>query len=91
MENSYTGYTRVLDNKTYYFVKQFIVFPEYKDVAPVLEKYGMHTDFNKACSIAGINDPQVRSQILDEIERNIHQAKVIGINNNEAGSIKKAL
>lgn len=92
MENFYTGYTKVLDNKTYYFIKKFIIFPELKNVAPALEAYGMHTDFDKACSIASISDPLIKQQILDEIEGNIQQAKVIGINNGEAViNIKKAL
>ena len=80
MENFYTAYTKVIENKTYYFVKKFLIFPEFKDVAPVLESYGMHTDFNKACSIASIHDPKIKEQLLSEAEGTVQQAKVIDLN-----------
>ena len=83
METNYTSYTKVIENKTYYFVKKFISFPEFKDVPPFLESYGMHTDFEKACSIASINDPQTRQKLLNEVvmENTAQQAKVIDLNN----------
>jgi hypothetical protein len=80
MENFYTAYTKVIENKTYYFVKKYLAFPEFKDVSPVLESYGMHLDFNKACSIASVNDPKIREQLLREAEGTIQQAKVIDLN-----------
>ncbi len=80
MENFYTSYTKVIENKTYYFVKKFLIFPEFKDVAPVMESYGMHTDFKKACGIASIHDPKIREQLLNEAEGTIQQAKVIDLN-----------
>lgn len=79
MENFYNSYTKIIDNITYYFVKKYLSFPELKDVAPMLESYGMHTDFNKACNIAAIYDPKIREQLLKEAEGTIHQAKVIDI------------
>ena len=80
MENLYTAYTKVIDNKTHYFIKKFLTFPEYVDVAPVLESYGMHTDFNKACSIASVYDPKIREQLRREAESTIQHAKVIDLN-----------
>ena len=80
MENFYNCYTKVIENKTYYFVKRFLIFPEFKDVAPVMESYGMHTDFNKACSIASIYDPKIREQLLNEAQGTIQHAKVIDLN-----------
>ena len=81
MENYYTGYTKIIDNKTYYFVKKFIIFPETASIPPILETYGMHTDFNKACAIAKIDNAKIREQVLAEIENNTQQAKVIEFNN----------
>lgn len=82
METYYTAYTKFLDFKTYYFVKKYNVFPEYKDVPPIMESYGMHTDFEKACSIAGITDPLIREKLfLLTEEENIPQAKVVDLNN----------
>ena len=80
MENIYTAYTKMIENKTYYFVKKFMAFPEFKNVEPVLESYGMHTDFNKACNIAGINDAHIREQLLNEANGTLQQAKVIDLN-----------
>lgn len=80
MENLYTAYTKVMDNNTYYFVKKYLVFPEFKDVEPMQESFGMHTDFNKACSIAGVNDPMIRMQLFNESKGTIPQARVIELN-----------
>lgn len=77
MENIYTAYTKLVENKTYYFIKKFLAFPELEGVDPVLESYGMHTDFNKACSIAAVNDLQVRERLLREAEGTLQTAKVI--------------
>jgi hypothetical protein len=80
MENTYTAYTKVIENKTYYFVKKFLTFPEFKDVPPMQEAFGMHTDFNKACEIAGIQDLKIREQLLEEVNGTVQQAKVIELN-----------
>jgi hypothetical protein len=81
METIYTAYTKLLDYKTYYFVKKFSAFPEFKNVSPVLESYGMHTNFDKACSIAGVNDPAVKEQLLQQVQENMPRAKVIDLAN----------
>ncbi|MEO6719567.1 MAG: hypothetical protein ABIN67_04335 [Ferruginibacter sp.] len=87
MENIYTAYTKLVENKTYYFVKKFMAFPEFQNVEPVLESYGMHTDFNKACGIAGINDASIREWLLNEANGTVQQAKVIDLN---AGNFSKS-
>jgi hypothetical protein len=68
MEHIYTAYTKTVQNIHYYFVKKIMTFPEYDGLAPVTVGYGMHTDFEKACSIAGITDVQVKKQLLQETE-----------------------
>ncbi|MEO6490496.1 MAG: hypothetical protein ABIO04_11185 [Ferruginibacter sp.] len=77
MENVYASYSKVIQNKTYYFVKKFLKFPEFNNVPDVLVGYGMHTDFQKACSIATINDESIREQLLANMEIYAEQAKVI--------------
>ncbi len=67
MEQYYTSYTKTIDNKTYYFVKKFTRFNELKNAPAVLESYGMHTNFNKACSIASIYDPAIKEQLLKQV------------------------
>ena len=86
METFYTAYTKLLDYKTYYFVKKFSAFPEFKDVAPVLESYGMHTNFDKACSIAGLTDPMIKEQLLQQAEENTQRAKVVELGNSNFSS-----
>ena len=86
METFYTAYTKLLDYKTYYFVKKFTAFPEFKDVSPILESYGMHTDFDQACSIAGLTDSAIKEQLLQQAEENIHRAKIVELGNNSFSS-----
>ena len=81
MENFYTAYTRVVQDTTFYFVKKYITFPEYKDAPAVLESYGMHTNFNRACEIALINDQEIRNYLLADLQNNPNTgAKVIHMN-----------
>jgi hypothetical protein len=81
METIYTAYTKLLDYKMYYFVKKYSSFPELKNVSPILEAYGMHTDFNRACSIAGVHDAKIREQLLKEAEATTQRAKVVELSN----------
>ena len=81
MEHFYESYTKTVQNATFYFVKKYQVFPELKDVEPLLESYGMHTDFNKACEIALIKDPSIKEMLLNEINERGAKTKVIDLNN----------
>jgi len=77
METFYTAYTKLLDYKTYYFIKRFSAFPEFKDVSPVLEAYGMHTNFEKACSIAGVTDLLIRQELFHQAEESMLHGRVV--------------
>ena len=81
METIYTAYTKLLDFKTYYFIKKFMAFPELKNVPPIMESYGMHTDFDKACSIAGIHDAKIKEQLLNDATANTQRAKIVELGN----------
>ncbi len=80
MEHFYDSYTKVVQDQTYYFVKRYLRFPEYSQVADILEGYGMHTDFGKACRIAGIKDAAIIQQVYEKLNSNIAYAKVIELN-----------
>lgn len=70
MEYLYTVHTKLIDGKNYYFVKKMMVFPEMKGLAAdVVVGFGMHTDFEKACHIAGIEDAESRKKLLAQIEQ----------------------
>lgn len=79
MENFYNAYTKIVDEKTYYFVKRYLAFPEFEHVSPVMEGYGMHADFVKACQIAGVKDPAIQHHIFQQLNANIPLAKVIDL------------
>ena len=91
MEISFTCYTKKLQGNIFYFVKKFIVFPEFTNVPPVLDGYGMHTDFDKACAIANLHDGIIKKQLLEEIETGVKQAKIIDLSevnfNNQSPAI----
>jgi len=81
METKFTCYTKKVQGEILYFVKKFTLFPEYETLPPLLESYGMHADFNKACSFAQLFDEAVKKQLLDEMENGgkKEQAKIIGL------------
>ncbi len=70
MENFYSAYVRTVNGTSFYFVKKYQIFPEYKDVPPVLENYAMHTNFKKACKIAMIYDDAIQQQLINELQQN---------------------
>lgn len=80
MENLYTAYTKVINDVTFYFVKKYKAFPEYKDVPPILENYGMHINFEKACQIAMVDDKAIKEQLLNDLEQSSNTAKLIQMN-----------
>ena len=66
MEHYYKSYTKTINGITYYFVKKYTSFPEFENTPAVLERYGMHVNFKKACLIAEIYDPLVIEQLSNE-------------------------
>ena len=68
MEHFYTVHTKIIDAQTYYFVKKIMALPEFKGLPEVVVGYGMHTNFEKACSIAGLQDLATRQKLLLQLE-----------------------
>lgn len=91
METFYTAYTKLLDFKLYYFVKKFTAFPELKNVAPVMDSYGMHTDFDKACSIAGITDAAVKVQLKQQADESRQTGKLVELTSSNVTGITAAV
>ncbi|MEP6595334.1 MAG: hypothetical protein ABJA71_05275 [Ginsengibacter sp.] len=83
MENFYTAYKKTIDGVTFYFVKKYQIFPEYENIPSILENYGMHTNFKKACKIAMISNKTTQQQLLDILGENDASTKVIQINRNK--------
>ena len=84
MENFYTAYTKTIDGVTFHFVKHFQTFPEYENVPPLLENYGMHTDFYKACKIALVEDKIIQKQLWDMAADTSVGAEIIHLNHSKA-------
>ncbi|MEP7253751.1 MAG: hypothetical protein ABI683_15265 [Ginsengibacter sp.] len=70
MENSYSAYVRTVNDTTFYFVKKYQVFSEYKDVPACLDGYAMHYNFEKACKIAMVSNKAIQQQLMDELRLN---------------------
>ena len=86
MENFYTAYKKTIDGVTFYFVKKYQTFPEYKDVSSILQNYGMHTDFKKACKIAMISNGAIQEHLLSTLEDKAVYTKVIKLNKNRSAT-----
>jgi len=83
MDNLYTAYTKEIDGVIFYFVKKYQTFPEFTNVPPLLENYGMHTDFRKACKIASIYDEAVQEQLSATVQLPESRSQIIKMNRNK--------
>lgn len=80
MTNLYTACATIINGKTFYIVKNYQTFPDYLDVAPVLEKYGMHINFYQACKIARIYDKEIQGKLFGEWEKQSLYAHASSLN-----------
>lgn len=69
MEHIYNAYTKQIQGETWYFVKKIMVLPELVGIADMVVGFGMHTDFEKACHIAGVEGAAQRMQIKNDLEQ----------------------
>jgi hypothetical protein len=67
MTTFYTAYSKTINGSTFYFVKNYQTFPEFENVAPVLETFGMHTSFKQACKIALIFDVEIQQKLQNDL------------------------
>ena len=78
-KNTYTAYTRVINQRTHYFVKKFDSFPGLNNIPPILDSMGMHRDFLKACELANVYDEAVITNLMEELELTKVSGKVMPI------------
>ena len=76
MELYYTSYTKTINNTNYFFVKKYTKFSEFKDAPAILESYGMHTNFDKACAIACVNDPVIKERLFKEVTPELNYRQI---------------
>ncbi|HNL65968.1 MAG TPA: hypothetical protein PKL81_12785 [Ferruginibacter sp.] len=67
MKHDYTVHSKPIDGILHYFVKKLMVFPELGEAASITAGYGMHADFDKACDIAGVDDPEARKKLRAQV------------------------
>ena len=79
METIYTAYSKVVNDVHFYFIKKYTVFPEYENSPEILDSFGMHTDFYKACAIAKIQDQRVISKLMTDLKLVPVSARVVPI------------
>jgi len=79
MQYIYQAYSKQVNDVETFFVKKFLHFPEMPHVPDIQEGFGMHADFKKACSLAGITDLDLMNKILEGMREAIQPAKVISI------------
>lgn len=77
MEYLYTAYTKTINGCEYYFIKRFMIFAEVEEGCQILDNYGMHIDFHKACKIAGITDQTIKEQLWFQVEPQAREARII--------------
>ena len=77
MENTYSVYTRKVNNQLFYFVKHHITFMDIEDTPQILSGYGMHRNFFKACSLANIFDEAIINELSTQVYLPGLPAKVI--------------
>jgi hypothetical protein len=80
MENFYKAYTKDVHGVIHYFVKKFISFSEYPTMPDILDRFGMHQSFDRACELAGIHEVEIREKLKKELEDQQAQGKVIPLN-----------
>ena len=76
MELYYTSYTKTINNTNYFFVKKYTKFSEFKDAPAILESFGMHTNFDKACAIACVNDPVIKERLFKEVTPELNYRQI---------------
>ena len=79
MEKIYIAYQREVNHEIFYFVKEFCSFPNIPNATTILENYGMHRNFLKACRIAQIEDESIIQSLLDQFKVKEPQGKLIPI------------
>jgi hypothetical protein len=84
MNYIYESYFKTIKGEKHFFIKKYLRLIGIGDVSDVMEGYGMHTDFKKACLIAGIKELEIQQKIFDSMEVNKAEAKVINLNSSLA-------
>lgn len=79
METIYTAYSKVVNNVNFYFVKKYTIFPEYENSPQILDSFGMHTDFYRACDIANIYDECIINKLMSDLKLIPESARIVPI------------
>lgn len=68
MEHIYTAHKKLIDGTPTYFIKKILTFPATENIPDIQDGFGMHTNFDKACSIAGVEGELLKARLLQEAD-----------------------
>ncbi|MCO6497120.1 MAG: hypothetical protein J5I50_05605 [Chitinophagaceae bacterium] len=79
VKKKYVASVREINDQAHYVIKKYSYFPEFPEVPEVLDSMGMHQDFLKACSLAGVEDEQVIDDLMAALGLRKESGKVVRI------------
>ena len=77
MEHSYSVHKKEINGVPTYFIKKFLTFPDQQDIPDIREGFGMHSNFEMACSIAGVESDTIKSNLRQQVDEESAEGKVI--------------
>lgn len=64
----YRAYTRVINERTHYFVKKYEAYSDVPGISPILIGLGMNVDFLKACELARVESDVAVQKMMDALQ-----------------------
>lgn len=77
MEHVYTVHQKEINGVPTYFVKKFLTFPDQQGIPDIRDGFGMHRDFDIACTLAGVECNSIKSALRQQIDDVPVEGKVI--------------
>lgn len=73
----YRSYVRVVNGRSFYFVKKYETYADTQGVPPILISMGMHKDFLKACELAGVENEDTVHALMAELSLTVVDGKAV--------------
>ncbi|HRN78689.1 MAG TPA: hypothetical protein PKY29_05780 [Ferruginibacter sp.] len=68
MEHIYSVHQKEINGVPTYFIKKFLTFPEQPGMPDIREGFGMHSNFDMACTLAGIDCNRIKSSLREQVD-----------------------
>lgn len=73
----YKSYVRVVNGRSFYFVKKYETYTDTRSVPPILVSMGMHKNFLKACELANVENEETVRAMMSELDLGVIDGKVM--------------